>query len=108
MESPPHCMCYFTLGHSLPMKRGWWWRAISLAANQCHCAETFQETIPTYRNDTSTLDLLLTENTNTEDAPLGVIYRFNQSVFTQESVRYLPYNTSLGALVKASFLPPNV
>lgn len=27
--------------------QGWWWRAISLAANQCHWAETSQETIPT-------------------------------------------------------------
>lgn len=76
LESSSHYACYFTLGHNLPMKQGWWYGAISLAGNQCHCTETFQETIPTQRNDASTLDLLLTENTNTENTPLGVIHPF--------------------------------
>lgn len=75
---PLRVCCYGTPGPSLPTKQGWWWQAISLAANQCHCVKTWQENIPIQRTTASTPGPFSQKRPSPEEAPWEYILSLSQ------------------------------
>lgn len=75
---PLRVCCYGTPGPSLPTKQGWWWPAISLAANQCHCVKTWQENIPIQRTTASTPGPFSQKRPSPEEAPWEYMLSLSQ------------------------------
>lgn len=95
LESLPQCACYFTLGHHLLMKQGWWWSNQS-GSYQCHCTESFQEMIPIQKNDASMLDLLLMKNTKHRGCSLGSTHLPSVSQYLLSVYKVLTLQSVLG------------
>lgn len=75
---PLSVCCYGTPGPSLPTKQGWWWQAISLAANQCHCVKAWQGNIPIQRPTASTPGHFSQKRPSPEEAPWEYILSLSQ------------------------------